>query len=116
MAIKDAVETKNADGTYLVVWENITESDTGASVMLARYPDKTIQVVGDFGSNSAITIEGSNDGNTWGTLHDTFGNDLVLSDSNPKTILENTVYIRPSATAGSGVDVNVYVVATPRGA
>ena len=94
------------------LWEGITESDQGDAISVTDYPDKTVQVIGDFTSSGAITMQGSPDGSTWGTLTDVSGNDVVLTDATPVVIGPNPVYIRPFATAGTGVDMDVYLVAS----
>lgn len=114
MATIPAKFEKFDDGVVLASWQDITEADTGAPVNMARHPDRTVQVVGDFTTSGAITMEGSNDGSTFGTLHDLAGNDLVLTDSTPKAIAENPLYIRPRATAGTAVAMDVYVCGAPR--
>lgn len=114
MATIPATFDKRPDGVVVVLWPAVTEADTGAAVDMARHPDRTVQVTGDFTAGGAITMEGSNDGVTYGTLHDPSGSDLVLTDSTPKVIAENPLYIRPRATAGAAVSMNVYVVGAPR--
>jgi hypothetical protein len=103
-----------ADGVTTVLWADVTEADTGQAVNLARFPDRTVQVTGDFTTSGAITMEGSNDGVTFATLHDPQGNEIVLTDSSLVLIAENPLYIRPRATAGSSVAMDVYVVGAPR--
>lgn len=102
------------DGVAVASWLAVTEADTGSGLALARFPDKTVQVTGDFTTSGAITMQGSNDGSTWATLHDPQGSELVLTDSSLKLISENPLYIRPTATAGTAVSMNVYVVGSPR--
>ena len=96
----------------IFLWEGITENDQGSAIDVSDYPDKTVQVIGDFTSNGAITMQGSPDTSTWGTLKDTFGNDVVLTDATPVMIGPNTLYIRPAATAGTSVDMDVYLIAS----
>jgi hypothetical protein len=114
MATRSATDVLLDDKVRVITWEGITEADDGAAVQVARYPDKSVQVVGDFTSSGAITIEGSNDGTNWGTLHDHVGAELVITDDTPKLIAENTLYIRPRASAGSSVDMDVIIVGAPR--
>lgn len=110
MANRVASKVLGADGVMRVQWAGITESDTGLPVILSDYPDRTVQVVGDFTSSGAITIEGSNDGGTtYATLHDFAGTALVLTDGSIKLIAENPDYIRPRATAGTAVAMDVYI-------
>lgn len=102
------------DGVATATWTAITENDTGLPVAMARFPDRTVQVVGDFTTSGAITIEGRNDGTNYNTLHDPTGAALVLTDTSVKLIVENPVYIRPRATAGTSVSMDVVIVGAPR--
>lgn len=93
-------------------WDLVTEADTGTSLSIVDFPDRTVQAVpatGSFGTAGAITLEGSNDNTTFSTLHDFQGNALVLTDSTLHLIAENPRYIRPRATAGSGMSISIIV-------
>lgn len=109
MATRTATVSQHADSGALAVWTGITEADSGSAVDLSAYPDKTVQVVGDFTTSGAITIQGSMDNTNWGTLHDPQGTTLVITDTTPRLISENTKYIRPTATAGTAVSMDVYI-------
>ena len=101
---------ENADGyTATASWLNVTEADSGSAINMSNDPDRTVQVVGDFTTGGEITMQGSNDGTEWASLHDPQGNAIVLSDASVKLIAENTVYIRPTATAGTAVAMDVIV-------
>jgi len=104
----------NPDNTMITSWLAVTENDTGAAVCMARFPDRTVQVTGDFTTSGAITIEGSNDGTNYATLHDPSGAALVLTDTSVKLIVENPLYLRCRGTAGTSVSMNVYIVGAPR--
>lgn len=92
----------NEYGVMVAQWLSLTEADQGAPIGGSDFPDKTVQVAGDFATAGAMTIEGSMDGVTYGTMNDHLGNALVITDSVPRTIGENPLFIRPRATAGSG--------------
>lgn len=113
MATRQGTFIIGEDGVARARWTGITESDTGSAVGgLSQFPDRSVQVVGDFTSSGAITIEGSNDGGTtYSTLHDYGGTTLVITDGTIRLIAENPDLIRPRATAGSSVSMDVYVVA-----
>lgn len=98
--------------TISVTWSAITEADTGGAVDISQYPDRTVQVNGDFTTSGAITIEGSLNGTDYGTLHDFTGLALVLTDASVKLIAENPTFIRPRATAGASVSMNVVIRAS----
>jgi hypothetical protein len=114
MATINATITVMEDGVVLVKWLGITEADTGTPVNLARFPDRTVQVLGDFTTSGAITLEGSNDGTNYATLTDPQGDAIVITSQGLRLIAENPLYIRPRATAGSSVSMDVYIVGAPR--
>lgn len=93
-----------------IKWEAVGNADVGAPHEMAAWPDRTVQLVGTWGS-ATIVIQGSNDGNTWATLRDPAGNDLSFSANGLKAILENPRYIRPSSSGGTGTDVDVIIYA-----
>lgn len=112
MADVNAVLYPSTDKKYLrVLWEAITTTNTaGVGTALPAFPDRSIQVLGNFGTAGAITIQGSNDGGTtWATLNDLFGNALTFTSAGIKGVAELTAMIRPTLSAGSGaVDLDVY--------
>lgn len=95
-----------------VKWEGFAASgDVGTSVELAGYPDRSVQVLGNFGTGGEITIQGSNDGGTtWATLTDPQGNALTFTAAGLEAITELVGQIRPTASEGSGADIDVYMM------
>lgn len=111
MATRSATRTDRNDGITSIIWEGITESDSGAAVIAADLFSKTVQAIGDFDASGAITMQGSNDGTNWFTLTDPTGADVVLTAATMGVIImENPLYVRPTATAGTSVDMDVYLV------
>jgi hypothetical protein len=97
-------------------WDTMLNGDTGAGVKIAKYPDKTVQVVGTFGVGGTVAVQGSNDGTTWGDCHDPQGTAIAIQDNEPVVIAESPLYLRPNVTAGDGsTDVDVYIVAVAKG-
>lgn len=93
-------------------WETFTPSDTnGIAVGMGAYPDRSVQVLGNFGTAGEITIQGSLDGGTtWATLTDPQGNALVFTSAKIEAITELVPLIRPIRSAGTGaVDLDVYM-------
>ncbi len=104
------------DGLIVVVWETLTTTNRpGAGVLLARVPDKTVQVLGTFGASASIGIEGSNDdGTTWFSCHDITNTVITLSAAGGALIIENPKMMRPVLSNGDGsTDIDVYIVAVP---
>lgn len=110
VAISPDIKPK-AGGTRLITWETLTESDTAAAAEVPDYPDKTVTVTGTFGS-ATVVIQGSNDGTNWYTLSEIDGTALSFTvASETKTILENPLFVRASASGGSSQDVDIIIIA-----
>lgn len=112
MATRQGNIVDNQNSTYTAVWEGLTDADNdvGTPIGMAEFPIKTVQVVGDFTANGAITIQGSNDGGTtWNTLRDQLGVALVITTSIPRLLGESPSMIRPIVSAGVAVDMDVYI-------
>lgn len=108
MATKQGTQVVNDNFTTMAQWLNMTEADTGTAVSIVDFPDRTVQIAGTFGAGT-ITMQGSNDGTNWSSLHDFQDNVIALSDTSLALIAENPSYIRPIATAGSGMNVVVTI-------
>lgn len=113
MATKTAAKTTNPDLKHQVVrWEAFdTNGDIGTSVSMGAWRDRSVQVLGTFGTGGEITIQGSNDGGTtWATLTDPQGNALTFTSARIEAITELCGLIRPKLTAGTGtIDIDVYI-------
>jgi hypothetical protein len=94
--------------TALVVWDSITQADTGGAVDISRFPDRTVQVSGTFGG-ATLTVEGSNDNVTWFTLTNQAGDALSFTAAGLELIAQNPKYIRIGRSGGAGADVNVAI-------
>jgi len=90
-----------------------TADDTGSAESLAEFADRSVQVecATTFGGGT-VTIEGSNDGTNYRTLHDTDGNALTFTSGGLKQILEATAKIRAKMTGSTNPDVTVTLVGT----
>lgn len=100
-----------ADGTsILFTYDNLDENDSApAAIDMSEYADRSIQVVGSFNSGTVV-LEGSNDGTNYVTLTDPQGNALSFTSAGIEQIQELTRYIRPRVSAGTGVDVDVFIM------
>lgn len=96
-----------------VKWLGLLNGDDGAaigganpaasSISMGHYQDRTVQVVGTFGSGGSLSIQGSNDsGVTWATLTDPLGNALTFTSAGMKQITELPHLLKPNCTAGDG--------------
>jgi len=116
-AVREAVITNSTAGisraSYTVFWEGLDSDDSGAVQQLSDYADRTVQVVGTFGSGGSISLQGSNDGTTWAILTDPTGVALTFTSTGLRAVTEATRYVRPLVTAGDGTtDLDVYLFLT----
>lgn len=96
-----------------VTWEGITTTNSdGDWIELPHYPEKTIQIDGNFGTGGELTIQGKNvDSYTPFVLSDFRGESLVKLANYGGNISENPLKIRPVLTAGSGsVDLDITII------
>jgi len=114
IAASTIFETSNVK--ELVLWETVTCGDTGSIYDVPNWADSlTVQAMGTFQdassppASSTLTMQGSNDGTTWATLHAEDGNDIAFTAAGMEKIAELPVYIRPSHNKASGGDVDVYL-------
>lgn len=107
MAVRSFVVTANPptqdyDGITVGTWAGLakTTDDTGDPVALPNRADRTVQVVGTFGTGGNVRIEGSIDGANYAVLTDPQGNALDITAAKIESISEVVRYIRPRVTAG----------------
>ena len=116
MAVRAVKVTKLGDGTIELKWEGLLNGDTGAWAHFARYPDKTMQVIGTFSIGGTCTLEGSNDaGTTAGAVHDAQGAAIAPSvgatENDVAVLAESPQALRPNITAGDGsTDVDCIIL------
>lgn len=113
MAIIAPVRVNLLDVGYaqLYRWEALTEADTATAIKASSLADKAIQVTGNFGVSGDVHIEGSMNGVTFAQLNDPQGDPISLTSAGIVQIQENAVFIRPVLDTGTGVDVDIYLLA-----
>lgn len=104
----------NTGATILTTWAAIGDADTCTGVRLPDFPDQTVEISGTFASQTVV-MQGSNSSTTgadgtWFTLTDTLGNSISVTAAAMKYVLQNSLWIRPSATGGSSSSTNVYLM------
>ncbi len=105
--IKNKIDNFHDRGN-LIVWENLEYSadpldpTVGESVTYSGSADRSVQIVGDFGTGGTLVIEGSNDGVNYSTLRDHLGNLLSFTTSDIRSIDQITQFLRPRVTSGDG--------------
>ena len=101
-------------GAHLYTWV-MTNADNGLPVSVPGAADKSVQNVGTWGG-ATVVMQGSNDGTTWFELNAVQNFTTAISstaDATPgiQQIGENTVYVRPVSSGGTGTSVTVYLLA-----
>jgi len=94
--------TSDFAGNYAYTWAEIPNGDDGQPAIHPGTGDRSVQIFGTFGTGGSVTLQGSNNGTNWATMHDTGGTDLTFTAAGLEAVLENTQYIRPIVTAGDG--------------
>jgi hypothetical protein len=90
-----------------VTWADVNGGDTCTEAPVGWIVDKSVQISG--GTVTSVAIHGSNDNVEYYTLTDPQGNALTgLSAETIKQLLENTLYLKPVVTTGTGVDIVVF--------
>ena len=104
--INYAAETlQPANSQTYVAWTPMANGDSGQEHPSWPGADRSIQVLGTFGTGGTVLIEGSNDKTSptnWATLRDPAGNNLSITSAGIKQVLEFTRWIRPRVSAGDG--------------
>ena len=108
-ATRDSVQ----GGGYLHKW-NLTNADgTGDKVSIVGAADRSVHIYGTFGS-ATIVFQGTNDpdagSGSWITLNDISGAAISATEIYIAMVAENTIFIRPVLTGGSGSTVSVRVL------
>ena len=107
-----------------VRWSGLTEADSGVDYDFAEFTDRSVQVVGDFGTGGAATIytslneadlarEPSGAGSTWAASTNVDGlGDIVINaavGNKVIQILEGSAFICPEITAGTDVALDIII-------
>ena len=78
-----------------------TTDDVTAPIPFSQWADRSVQVLGTFGTGGSVRIEGSNDGGTtYAVLSDPQGNALNLTAAALEQITEVCELVRARVTAG----------------
>ncbi len=86
----------------IVAWAVLVGGDTCVAVFCPALVDRSVQVTGT-ASGASITIQGSNDGTNFVTLHDVNGNALSsLAPGDLKQIGESCLWLKALVVGGGG--------------
>ena len=111
--------TKAWHGAHTVVytWTAVTSADTFVAVggpELSDYSDRNVQWGGTFDS-ATVLVQGSNDASNYISLTDPQGNALSKTAAAIEQIVENTLFIKPSASGGGGSQSLTVILVARRG-
>ena len=112
MAIINELLTITTDGLSANVdWIGLTSADNeGRYVELVDFPDRSVQVEGDF-DGATVSIQGSNNGVDYHTLKDSSGNNVEFTASGLKQIVTISSFIRPITSGGGAAQlVDVFLL------
>lgn len=119
MATRSGVVTKDESGIVTASWTGLLQSssDVGAGLHVGNVDGLTAQLIGTLGTGGEVTMQGSNDGSSWGTLQDPAGAPVIIDAIGDMFLIGNRpLYIRPSVTGGDGdTDVDVIMVGMRKG-
>lgn len=115
MATITATPTSLGTRECMWTWTSMGNADNGEAVSLPWYDYRSIQVIATNYGSATLVIQGSLDGTNWVTLADPNGNALSFtSGAKLEAVLENTRYVRPSTSGGTGTDLTVILYALRR--
>ena len=106
----------NSRNFYKFVWDNLDQADTApVDVHIPSSVKFKMKVVGNFGAGGNVKLQGSIDAITWDYLNDSDGSLIMFAAAGEKEVLKDHVfcYLRPIVSAGTGVDVDVTILAIP---
>jgi len=113
--IAKATELVTGQQLMVIVWEGITEGDTGAPQQIGGWVKSAyVQVTGDDGDET-LTMQGSIDGTNYFSLTKVDGSTaMTFTDEGGLPIAQLPLYIRPSLS-GSADDGDLDVMLLLRG-
>lgn len=112
MATKQAAVDDTRQNVVSVEWI-INDGDDGEPYEIAYLPDHTVHTFGTFGAGGEITWEGNNQNPpgaaNWVTLNNFDSTLLVHTGKAAGLVAENMRFIRPRASAGTGLTITAIV-------
>jgi hypothetical protein len=91
----------------VATWTGFAASaDVGVAIQRPDLVDRSVAVTGTF-NGGTLVVEGSNDGTNFFTLTNPAGSSLSFTAAGLMQVTEAVAYVRPRATAGSGMTLAV---------
>ena len=108
----------NTDRGQVITWTGLLNGDDGTPVGVGEdFADRSVHILGTFGTGGTALVEGTLDGTNYGTLTDSTGTALSVTAAKLRAVVEIVKYIRPRISAGDGsTDLTVVLfIRRPRG-
>lgn len=104
LATRSVTDVIGEDGARIITWSTLDADDDALPVRLGDWRIRSVQADGTFGDAGSCSIQGSNTAasGSWIALTSDGTNAIALTDSTPTPVFEDTLYVKPLATAGDG--------------
>lgn len=95
---------------HVMTWAGLVSGDDGVPYEFGQFRDRSVQADGNFGG-ATLVIEGSNDGVSYTTLRNAFGDPLAFTSPGLQSVLEPVRFIRPRVVGGASAAINTRLFA-----
>lgn len=114
-------------GVWRTVWPSLGTADVGTPEEVDRYPQKSVQfgaidptvfpapAVGTAFGGATAVLEGSDDGVTYFTLKDRYGNNVSTGVAARFDLEDVPHFVRPRTSGGTGTNLTVILNAKSMG-
>jgi hypothetical protein len=100
MALVNHVVERFGSASARITWPNMKQGDVGEPVTFSLHQDRSVQVIGTFGTGGSVAINGSNNNVDFVALTDMRGNNLTISQPRIEQIEDCTYAVRPEVVSG----------------
>jgi len=91
--------TTHGEKAWIYTWTDMKNGDVGQPIEMPTAADRSIQVVGTFGT---VQLQGSNNGIDFPQLNDLQGDPLQFTAAGLEQIIPIARYMRPAVSSGDG--------------
>ncbi len=127
MATINGKGNHSQQGVWRTVWPSMGNADAGTPEEVSRYPEKSVQfgaidptvfpapAVGTTFGGATAVLEGSEDGVTYFTVKDKFGNNVSTAVAALFQLEVVPQFLRPRTSGGTGTNLTVILTAKSMG-
>lgn len=129
MATINGKGNHSQQGVWRTVWPALGNADAGTPEQVSRYPQKSVQIgavdptvfpapaagVGTTFGGATVVLEGSDDGVTYFTVKDKYGNNVSATSASRFDLEDVPQHIRPRSSGGTGTSITVILTAKSMG-